>query len=89
MKNLSNTEVQLKKCVVYKKTYSSFLLDADSFSFIISKKLFHTSFKLNIVNSSKDMLPGTPPGPMRESHCILAPAVFYFPIHAKHNSFPF
>ena len=37
----------------------SVLLDTDSFSFIIFKRLYHTSFKLNIVNFSS-VLPHGP-----------------------------
>ena len=39
---------------------SSFLFDTESFSFIIFKRLYRTSFKLNIVNFSIALPPGPP-----------------------------
>ena len=42
------------------KYNSSFLLDTDSSSCIISKTLYHTSFKLNVVNFQRDL----PSGPL-------------------------
>ena len=33
--------------LIKKKVYSSFLLNTDSFSLIIFKRLYHTSFKVN------------------------------------------
>ena len=35
------------------------------FSFIISKKLYHTSFKLNIVYVPRDFLPSPPLNPRK------------------------
>ena len=80
MKKLSSTEADLKTC-------SSFLLEADSFSFVISKRLFHTRFKLNIVHSSRGLIPGTPLNPLRDSQCTQTPAAFYLPIHGKRRIF--
>ena len=84
MKKLSNTEAELKKSIFFfKKTCSSFLLDTDSFSFIISKRLFHTSFKVNIVNFSNGLLCSPSLNSLMESQCTQTPAAFYFLIHAK------
>ena len=46
---------------------SSFLLDG--FSFIVSKRLYHTSFKLNIVNFPRAWPPGPPMNPLKSSQC--------------------
>ena len=40
-----------------------FLLDTENFSFIIFKGLYHTSFKLNIVNFSRALPPWSPTEP--------------------------
>ena len=42
---------------------SSFLLDTDSFSFITFKRLYHTSFKLNIVKIFEGFAPWSPTEP--------------------------
>ena len=48
---------------------SSFLLDTDSFSFIIFKRLHHTSFKINISTFSKALPSGPPLNPLRGRQC--------------------
>ena len=50
---------QTQLCFLRIKT-AVFLLDTDSFNFIILKRLRHTSFKLNIVNFSRVLPPGSP-----------------------------
>ena len=53
---------------------SSFLLDMrDNFSFIVSKRLNHTSFKTNVVNFSSALPPDLPPIPRMGSQCPLTP----------------
>ena len=42
---------------------SSFLLVTDSFSFNIFKRLYHASFKLNVVNVSRALSPWSPTEP--------------------------
>ena len=63
--------------------FYSFLLD--NFSFFISKRLYHTSFKLNNINFPGTLPPGFPINPRRGSQCPLDPPLvaFYFQIHAK------
>ena len=69
---------------------SSFSIDTGIFSFIIFKRLYHTSFKLNIVNLSRALSSGPPLKPLRGSQCFHAPqelfisqsmqnAIFFFP----------
>ena len=55
---------------------SSFLLD--NFSFIISKMLYHTSSKLNIVNFPRVLPPGPPLNPLRGSQCLQTPSFILF-----------
>ena len=47
----------------------SFLLDTDSFSFIVFKRLYHASFKLNIVSFSRALPYGPLLNPLRGSDC--------------------
>ena len=62
------------------------MLDTDSFSFIIFKRLYHTSFKLNIANPPILRSPWT----RWEAHSVPRPsAAFYSPIHAKRRIFSF
>ena len=89
MKKLSNTEAELKKSAAFfKNPCSSFSLDTDSFSFIFSKKLFHTSFKLNIVHFSRDQLPGPLLIPLRDSQCIQVELHFISQFMQNTESFP-
>ena len=63
--------------------YKSFLLDTDNFSVTISKSLYHTSFKLNIVNFSRALPPGPLLNPLWDSSDPGLPTTFYFSIHAR------
>ena len=47
----------------YFKFSSSFLLDTNSFILIIFKRLYHTNFKLSIVNFARALPPGPPLNP--------------------------
>ena len=90
MKNLNNTEAELKNSVFFlKKKHVAVFLNTHSFSYIISKKLFHISFKLNTVNFSRDFLPSSPLNPLRDLPCTQALAAFYSPIHEKRRTFFF
>ena len=74
-------------CACFKLYSSSFLLTTDIFHFIIFKRLYHTSFKLNIMNFSWALHPCPPLNPLMASQCTHSAskvhAVFYYPIHAK------
>ena len=60
----------------------------DNFSFIISKRLYHTSFKLNIVNFPKALLPWSSTEPTEGLTVPQRPRVtFYFSIRGKHRIF--
>ena len=64
-----------------------FLLDTENFSFIIFKGLYHTSFKLNIVNFSRALPPWSPTEPTEGSQCTQTPSCALFPIDAKRRFF--
>ena len=56
---------------------SSFLLD--NFNFTISKRLYHTSFKLNTVNFPMALAPGPPLNLLRISKGPQTPSCILFP----------
>ena len=66
---------------------SSFVLDTNSFSFVIFKRLYHISFKLYIVNISNAQPPGLPEPIEGFTVCPDHPVMFYFSIHTKHIIF--
>ena len=66
---------------------SSFLLDTDSFSFTILKRLYHTSFKLNNVNFSRALPNGNPFNQLRGSQCAQTPSCILFPNSCKMQNF--
>ena len=73
---------------------ANFLLDANSFSFIIFKRL-HLVIQAKYWNIFKGFAtppPTPPPGsilkPLKGSQCAQTHTVLYKPIHAKHNFFP-
>ena len=66
---------------------SSFLLDITNTNFIISKRLYYTRFKLNVVIFPRTLPPGSPLNPLRGSQWPQTPSYIYFPIHAKRRIF--
>ena len=67
---------------------SSFLLDiTNNFSFIISKRLYHTSFKLNIVNFLLAFQLGSPLNPMKDWHCLPEPQLHFISQFMQMQSF--
>ena len=65
------------------------MLNITNTNFIISKRLCHASFKLNIVNVPRTVPPGPPLNPLRGSQCPRPRAAFYFPIYSKQIIFSF
>ena len=53
-----------------------FLLD--DFSFIISKRLYLTSFKLIIINFLRALTSGLPMNSLKGSHCPQNPQLFFY-----------
>ena len=60
-----------------------------SFSFIISKRLYHTSFELNIVNFSRTLPLGPPLKPLKGSQSTQTNNCVLFPISWKTQFFYF
>ena len=85
--NLRRDNNKQTNITVHILNYNSSLL-VGNFSFIISKRLYHTSFKLNIVNFPRALHPDPPLNSLRGSQCPpQTPSCTLFPNSCKTQNY--